>query len=450
MFSGSNLFFKCAVWACFFFSALQPVQAAEKTTSEPVKVLPEVVVTATAEPAEVRRLPSTVQVISAETLARAGAETLSDVLERYVPGNGTVQPGAYASVGMRGFRSYKSAGISLRDGVLLLIDGHRAGTGNAAAIPMGNVERVEIIRGPSSVLYGGSAMGGVINVITKRGRGPVSGSVGASYGRFDGRSADASVSGGAAGDRFGYAVSIQGAASSSYKDGDGDRYANSAFHNAGAGVSLTYRPCEDSSVSLVGAHQSIFDTGSPGGYYAFGLTPDDEVRNNFHYLALEYDTKFENEASLRGSLYSSRDRYDYSWDGLWGSGNSTYRGDVLGGRLVAGFPLWGFGRLSLGTDASHMREKDYGSSVSQPNAAYDVLGLFAEHRAELGDVNTTLGVRYDIYRERLRPTAGLSLLHTDSRAFHHVSWSAGATWWMLDWLGLKASVATAFVPPTAR
>ena len=448
-----SLFFKGAALACAFLPGFaQPAWSAEKAAPEQVKALPEVVVTAAAEPAEVRKLPSTVQVITAETLERTGAETLSDVIERYVPGNGTVQPGAYSSVGMRGFRSYKSAGISLRDGVLLLIDGHRAGTGNPAAIPMGNVERVEIVRGPSSVLYGGSAMGGVVNVITKRGRGPVTGSVGASYGRFDRRAADASISGGAAGDRFGYAVGIQGAASSSYKDGDGDRYKNSGFHNAGAGASLTWRPSEDSSLSLVGAHQSIFDTGSPGGYYAFGLTPDDEVRNSFEYLALEYDTKFENDASLRGSLYSSRNRYDYSWPaGMWsGSGNSTYRGDVLGGRLVAGLPLWGFGRLSLGADASHMREKDYGSSVSQPNAAYDVLGLFAEHRADLGDVSTILGVRYDVYRERLRPTDGLASLHTDSRTFHHVSWNAGATWWMLDWLGIKASVATAFVPPTAK
>jgi len=411
--------------------------------------LPEVVVTASMEPAEVQKLPVTVQVVSSEQLERLGAETLEQVLERYVPGNSVIQPGAYAAVGMRGFRSNRSAGTTLGDGVLILIDGHRAGTGNAAAIPMANVERVEIVRGPASVLYGGSAMGGVVNLITKRGKGEASGQIGMEYGRFDRRRAEAGVSGGIDGDRFGYSIAVQGAASSDYKDGNGRRYQNSEYKNGGVAGSVTFRPQEKTSLSVVAALNAIGDTGSPGGYYAFGLTPDDSMRDAFQYLALEYDDTLEGGVTLRGSLYGSRNRYDYMWDGLFGSGNSTYRADTLGGRMVAGIPLDWAGRLALGAEYSFMRENAYGTSVSQPNSEYNVLGLFAEHTFDIGDVNVRYGLRYDVYRERLKHTAGLASVHADSKTYSHVSWSAGATWWALDWLGLRVAGATAYVPPTA-
>ncbi len=60
----------------------------------------------------------------------------------------------------------------------------RAGTGRVSVLPVDNVERIEVVRGPGSVIYGGSAMGGVINIITSRGKGETSGSVGAEVGSF--------------------------------------------------------------------------------------------------------------------------------------------------------------------------------------------------------------------------------------------------------------------------
>ena len=271
-------------------AAFSIAQAADVLPDDAVAqgpALAEVVVTATAEPSKLRDLPSTVQVITAQQIERSGLTTLDQVMERYVPGTGTIQPGGYAAIGMRGFRSYQSASSSLGDHVLILIDGHRVGIGNVMAIPMSNVERIEIVRGPSSVLYGGSAMGGVVNLITKRGRGPASGVLGASYGTWDKRSAEASIAGGLDNDRWGYSIGVRGNASSAYKDGDGKRYTNSGYHNGSIGGTLTFRPDDVTDLSLVAAHQSMFDTGSPGGWYAYGLTPDDKIRNTFNYTALE-------------------------------------------------------------------------------------------------------------------------------------------------------------------
>ena len=69
--------------------------------------------------------------------------------------------------------------------MLILVDGHRIGTGNAAKINVDRIERVEITKGPASALYGSAAMGGVINLITKKGQGDFKTTVGGDYGSFN-------------------------------------------------------------------------------------------------------------------------------------------------------------------------------------------------------------------------------------------------------------------------
>jgi outer membrane receptor for ferrienterochelin and colicins len=121
---------------------------------------------------KVTQAPSSVTIVSAEQIRRFGYRTLADVL-RAVRGFYVSDDRNYQYVGVRGF---------LRPGdynsrILLMIDGHRmndsiydgAYAGREGMIDLELVERVEVIRGPSSSLYGSSAFFGVINVITKRG-----------------------------------------------------------------------------------------------------------------------------------------------------------------------------------------------------------------------------------------------------------------------------------------
>lgn len=62
-------------------------------------------------------------------------------------------------------------------------------------IPLGAIDRIEIIRGAGSVLYGDNAVGGVVNIITKRGEGPLAGKLGTTYGSYRTSSVDAEISG---------------------------------------------------------------------------------------------------------------------------------------------------------------------------------------------------------------------------------------------------------------
>ncbi|HXX35382.1 MAG TPA: TonB-dependent receptor [Thermodesulfobacteriota bacterium] len=131
--------------------------------------LEEVVVTATRDIQEIRKIPANVTVITKEEIEQYNAKTIVDVLRDKVDvivtdyyGNGKS-----TSVDVRGF------GETGPLNTLVLVDGRRVNEIDLSGvdwtqIPLDRVERIEIVRGPGSVLYGDNAVGGVINIITKK------------------------------------------------------------------------------------------------------------------------------------------------------------------------------------------------------------------------------------------------------------------------------------------
>lgn len=121
---------------------------------------------------DVREAPASITVITAEDIRHYGHRTLADVL-RSVRGIYTTDDRNYTYLGVRGMS--RPGDYNTR--VLLLIDGHRVNDGIYDMAPVGTdlpidlamIERVEVIRGPASSLYGTSAFFGVINVITRNG-----------------------------------------------------------------------------------------------------------------------------------------------------------------------------------------------------------------------------------------------------------------------------------------
>ena len=135
--------------------------------STPTYDLGTLVVTATRTPTPVRELLNDISVLTQEDIQRAGHATLPELL-RTLPGiefsaNGGA--GTNSSVFIRGANANHT---------LVLIDGMRinsATTGTTALekIPLGQIERIEVLRGPGSHLYGSEAIGGVIQIFTKAG-----------------------------------------------------------------------------------------------------------------------------------------------------------------------------------------------------------------------------------------------------------------------------------------
>ena len=96
------------------------------------------------------------------------AADLTDVLKKNAGVDVVQYTGALSGIGIRGFRPQFS-GINKRS--LLLIDGRPSGVTNLATLLLDNVERIEVLKGAASAVYGSSAMGGVVNVITRQSRG---------------------------------------------------------------------------------------------------------------------------------------------------------------------------------------------------------------------------------------------------------------------------------------
>ena len=149
---------------------------------------PGVVVTATRVPTDPARIASSTTVITAEEIERRQFQSLPEVLQA-VPGLAVVQsggPGQLTSVFSRGTESNHT---------LFLINGVEATdpssntTFQIEHLLVDDIERVEVVRGPQSVLYGSDAIGAVVNIITKRGAGApsVGGTVeGGSFGTISG------------------------------------------------------------------------------------------------------------------------------------------------------------------------------------------------------------------------------------------------------------------------
>jgi vitamin B12 transporter len=160
----SNAVRKIGVLLCSTLSSLSFPLAAQAQT------LGEVVVTATREPTPEERALADITVIDAQTIRAAGAASLPELLQT-VPGIEIYQSGPAGSV----------AGVFIRGNkiqqTLVLVDGMRftnpmTGMAPLELLPLASIDRIEVLRGPASALYGSGAVGGVIQITTRERRGP--------------------------------------------------------------------------------------------------------------------------------------------------------------------------------------------------------------------------------------------------------------------------------------
>ncbi|MBW3511568.1 TonB-dependent receptor [Janthinobacterium sp. NKUCC06_STL] len=164
-----------------------------------------IIVTANRYPQHLSEVLSDTQTISSEDIARSGAGTLIDLLQkqRGIEVNRYGGPGTDSSVFIRGANSNQN--IVLVDGVR--IGSATSGTASWSALPLSSIDHVEIVYGPLSTMYGADAVGGVIQIFTKKGDGATRFSAFAGYGRDNTRQLEASVAGSTGGNNsFSYAL----------------------------------------------------------------------------------------------------------------------------------------------------------------------------------------------------------------------------------------------------
>ncbi len=408
--------------------------------------LPDMVVTATAVPAPKHETPVHVQVIDRPEIERLGVDTLDELLIVSSPGTVIKYPGAYTSFRLRGFDSYSSPGANMEAKTLVLVDGNPLGTGNASLIPLDNVERVEIMRGPGSVLYGASAMGGVINILTRRGKGEASGSLGVEYGSNEHIQGSASLQGSASDGKLGYALAGSISKQNDYDDGHGHRYENSAYHDGAFSATCTLRPTEEHSLHLLANYFNAWELGSPGPTYA--VTEDPITYDAMKYMAAVYDGGV-SDWGVRWRLSGWMGEHKYSDTDTLYYDDSDFLTYNLGvdGRVTV--PTFSVGTFTVGGKYQFVEEKRTGDGVYAPDSRYNNWSVYGEERININDFTFVAGIRYDQYTLKINRNGTFTDVLSEEKDLDQVSWRAGVTWWALDWLSLRASVGTAFSPPDA-
>ncbi|MCJ7499097.1 TonB-dependent receptor [bacterium] len=165
----------------------------------------EVVVTATRLETPDEKVASSVTVITAQEIEASGVNSVSEILNT-VPGLDIFRLGGVgqqSSVLLRG--ADPAHLLVLVDGFAVNDPGSPKGTFNWAHMMAENIERIEVLRGPQSTLYGSDAMAGVINIITKRGKGELNAILKLEAGSFETRSGRLIIDGG---DKLNYSLAL--------------------------------------------------------------------------------------------------------------------------------------------------------------------------------------------------------------------------------------------------
>ena len=382
-------------------------------------VLDPIVVTASRSPQRLLDLVADVTVIDAADIARGGAQGLVALLQRQ-PGVEITQnggPGSTAGVFLRGANAAQT---------LVLIDGLRvasASNGAAAleAIPPEQIERIEILRGPASSLYGADAIGGVIQIFTRRGETGVHANGSLGGGTYSSFAGSAGVAGGTDATRGSVQISgrrsdgfnaIVNPANFSY-DADRDGYRNASINASGR---LQYAPAHALSVQYFRSHlDNQFDGGDA------------------------YDDR------TLTTITAWRATLDDDWMARW---HSTL---TVGDGSDRSVSKTGFGAFPFVT---HQHQYGWQNDVTLPAGA---LTLALERREERVDTDAGFAVRArdtnsltGVYRIDADAHAlQVNVRHDDSTQFG--ARTTGAVAWgyrfLPDWR-VTASTGTAFKVPT--
>ncbi len=313
--------------ACGFLAA-----ADEKQDKPPQPIQYNIVVSATRVETPAKEVASSVTVITAQELVRTRKTTVFEALQAIV-GLSTVQnggPGAAASVSIRGANSEHT--LVLLDGLELNDPINPSRSYDLAHLSLSQVDRVEILRGPQSPLYGSDALGGVINIITRTGRGRPQLTLAGSTGTYRSWNGDIGLSGSAGPADYALGLSYSrtagvSAASTMYPGNtEADGYRNLTASGK-FGYAIGKNAGVDFTVRTISAKTAIDDSGGPYGddpnnvqYYASTLA-------RIQARSLFFNNRWEQKLSVSW-IRSSRDTvnpvdashpFDSDWS-TYGSG----------------------------------------------------------------------------------------------------------------------------------
>ncbi len=405
--------------------ATVPLTAQQRDTVQ----LVEIVVTADRAPTPAPRVVAATTVLSGEQLRAQGIYFVDQALAQ-VPGAAVVPTGTYGGVSSLFLRGGES------DYTKVLIDGvpvnQAGGSFNFGTLSTDNVERIEIVRGPASVLYGSDAVTGVINVITRRGQGAIQATAGTQAGSHGTWRGDAGVSGGS--EQVSYSASI-----SRYRT-DGIYRFNSGYGSTVGSGAVTVRPDARTELTLTartGDNRLDFPTDFTG-----AVTDSNQAnRQDATTLGLEVAHRFSPAAELRVFLasHSQTDRAFNLPDSEGDSLDFYYENQGRALRRSADargiVQLADRARLTAGAQAEFEELEELSTTGSPFDATRRNVGGYAQAVVDIGTRGLlSLGGRVD-----------------DNQRFGtHATYRVGVVYALLSGLRARASIGTGYKEPSLR
>ena len=367
------------------------VSAVSEVKAEDASVqLKEVVVTATKTEKEPQDVTQSVTVITADDIQKSGATTAAEVIERTAGADvkNYGSKGSISSINLRGANAEQ---------VLVLLDGRRLNSASAGgfdmadlAVPLEEIDRIEIVRGPSSALYGADAVGGVVNIITKKPSGALTTATGEAgshgFGSF-------TLSNSNKLDKSYYTLS---AGKEKY---DGFR-SNSDLDQWTAGAKLGYDLSPDSNLEFATDYLAK-EIGVPGSLDF----PSPLARQWDRTIgsSLTYKTRFSKELDLRLNAYQNRERITYLNPDPVFPVDSKHTSTSSGAEAQTNWLANSWNQLTFGVDArqDHVDSTDAGEHTASLWAAY------FQDEISLGDsLIVVIGGRNDshsVYGDKFSP-----------------------------------------------
>ncbi len=409
--------------------------------------LGKVVVTATRTETPENQIGSAVTVITGEEIAAKRLTSVADAL-RTVPGLDVIRAGGQGqqtSVFMRGANSNHT--LVMIDGVEMNDPSSPTGGFDFAFLQTDNIERIEVLRGAASAVYGSDAIGGVINIITKKGQGPTKFTGIAEGGSFGTWKTGGAVSGGT--QRVNYSLDASRYESNGFSAADQNLQGNSnpnAYRNTTVSGRSNVKVNDALDLGMTmrynGGKAFLDDCGGPN-------CDDQNEWNTFHELFTRgfghlqlFDGKWEQTLGL---AYSRSDRGTINQNQYAPVNPYSWTAQNLGEKLKLDYQsIFHINKANTATmgveeegDSLHSSATYDGSSSGViPIKTMNTQGYYLQDQLQLFERSfTTFGVRYD----------------DNNRFPGHVTWRANESFLIKETGSrLKASYGTGFKAPALQ
>ncbi len=443
--------------------------------------------------AKEKDLPQKVQVISAKEIQQSGVNDLTTLLKQKAGVDVVQYPGLLSGIGMRGYRP-QTSGLNQR--TLILVDGVPAGASNLALIDLDNVERVEVIKGASSSLYGSQAMGGIVNIIRKKSDGEIKKSASIAYGSYDALTVGFNA-GGSLDKKFDFDVNIKhvqqnqniryghdnifrnkfgwdevtrtyfdpefnvdSTVTTSDVRADGEERAFTRFQYQTGGIRFGYQINEKWRADLSGNFFSGTNIEAPGDY-AYGEFSQ-SVKNPYRYgtnLAIKGQINDNNQLTIKA--YNSSEYSDYRSasagtisDYVTFKSTNSWRGFQIQDNIKLDEHALAFG---VDYNKANARSQSFNSvdgaeqAPWSPNYGIYSTAIFGQAFLNFMDnkLHATLGARIDNITFDVQETEFLDTYNAGTEAYSVFNPSAGLKYDISDKFNAHASAGRAFVTPHA-